>query len=234
MQVLEIFVPQLFPSGAFARHRILLKPVDLQGFLLIGETGFEPATARPPAGCATRLRHSPRFPRFYGQADHAAVRSLWEHTFVIDAAPDSARTCGCCQQLLPISDFAWRRKTCEQRDSYCRACRAAYKQEHYATNRERYIADAVRRKQAIIAERTAYLIEFFRERPCIDCGETDPLVLEFDHLGHKNFNISKGLRNNNWQAVLDEIATCDVVCANCHRRRTALRGGFARAGVAQW
>jgi hypothetical protein len=26
---------------------------------LIGETGFEPATARPPAGCATRLRHSP-------------------------------------------------------------------------------------------------------------------------------------------------------------------------------
>jgi hypothetical protein len=27
--------------------------------LPIGETGFEPATARPPAGCATRLRHSP-------------------------------------------------------------------------------------------------------------------------------------------------------------------------------
>src|ERR1700730_17869327 len=27
--------------------------------LLVGETGFEPATARPPAGCATRLRHSP-------------------------------------------------------------------------------------------------------------------------------------------------------------------------------
>src|ERR1043165_8292560 len=27
--------------------------------LEIGETGFEPATARPPAGCATRLRHSP-------------------------------------------------------------------------------------------------------------------------------------------------------------------------------
>ena len=25
----------------------------------IGETGFEPATARPPAECATRLRHSP-------------------------------------------------------------------------------------------------------------------------------------------------------------------------------
>ncbi len=29
---------------------------------IVGETGFEPATARPPAGCATRLRHSPRQP----------------------------------------------------------------------------------------------------------------------------------------------------------------------------
>ncbi len=28
-------------------------------FSNIGETGFEPATARPPAECATRLRHSP-------------------------------------------------------------------------------------------------------------------------------------------------------------------------------
>src|SRR5258708_7756925 len=29
------------------------------GLANIGETGFEPATARPPAECATRLRHSP-------------------------------------------------------------------------------------------------------------------------------------------------------------------------------
>src|ERR1017187_4248800 len=35
------------------------KRAGLQDFSLVGETGFEPATARPPAGCATRLRHSP-------------------------------------------------------------------------------------------------------------------------------------------------------------------------------
>jgi hypothetical protein len=35
------------------------KAPQTRGFHLIGETGFEPATARPPAGCATRLRHSP-------------------------------------------------------------------------------------------------------------------------------------------------------------------------------
>ena len=146
---------------------------------------------------------------------------------------DATRTCGRCQQTLPLSNFAWRRKTRGQRDNYCRACRAAYKREHYAAHRERYIAKALRRKQTVAAERSAYLVEFFRERPCIDCGETDPLVLEFDHLRDKSFNIAHGLRDSNWQAVLDEIAKCDVVCANCHRRRTALRAGFARAVVAQ-
>ena len=55
------------------------------------------------------------------------------------------------------------------------------------------------------------------------------MVLEFDHTGPKSFNIGKGLRDRNWQSVLDEIGRCEVVCANCHRRRTASRGGFARA-----
>jgi hypothetical protein len=82
-----------------------------------------------------------------------------------------------------------------------------------------------------VAERVAYLVAFFRSHPCVDCGEDDPLVLEFDHLGEKDFNISKGVRDRGWHKVLAEMAKCDVVCANCHRRRTARRGGFARAAA---
>ena len=85
----------------------------------------------------------------------------------------------------------------------------------------------------MVDERTQYLVAFLREHPCADCGEDDPVVLEFDHLRDKLFGISKGLTDRNWQDVLDEIAKCDVVCANCHRRRTAKRGGFLRAAVAQ-
>jgi hypothetical protein len=44
-------------TRGFCSHR--RGPPPERGFLVIGETGFEPATARPPAGCATRLRHSP-------------------------------------------------------------------------------------------------------------------------------------------------------------------------------
>ena len=44
--------------------------------LLIGETGFEPATARPPAGCATRLRHSPRLPPILRRALNGSTVTL--------------------------------------------------------------------------------------------------------------------------------------------------------------
>jgi hypothetical protein len=143
------------------------------------------------------------------------------------------RRCGRCREEKSLEEFAWRRKERGQRDNYCRPCRAAYKQEHYKAHRRRYIDQAQVRKRATAAERIAYLVAYLREHPCADCGEADPVVLEFDHLRDKKFNISKGIRDRNWQCVLDEIAKCEVVCANCHRRRTARRGGFARAVVAQ-
>ena len=115
-----------------------------------------------------------------------------------------------------------------ERDNYCRPCRAAYKKEHYALHRDRYIDAAMRRRTALAIERANYLVEFFATHPCVDCGEGDPVVLEFDHLGDKEFNIAKGLRDRSWRALLDEITLCDVVCANCHRRGPRF-GGLLRA-----
>ena len=138
------------------------------------------------------------------------------------------RRCDRCGDLKPISEFAWRRRDRGRRDNYCSVCRTQYQREHYAQHRDRYLARAVRRKKELTAERADYLITLFRERPCVDCGEHDPLVLEFDHLGNKKFTIAKGLGNRSWQAVLDEIAKCDVLCANCHRlRHHASSGGEA-------
>jgi hypothetical protein len=76
-----------------------------------------------------------------------------------------------------------------------------------------------------------YLLDYFSSHPCCDCGETDPMVLEFDHLDAeaKAFDICHCLPYRNWQSILDEIDKCEVVCANCHRRRTARRGGTIRA-----
>src|SRR5215207_1520291 len=57
--VWETFEPRLFPVASDSSASDNTKGTPSRALLLIGETGFEPATARPPAGCATRLRHSP-------------------------------------------------------------------------------------------------------------------------------------------------------------------------------
>ncbi len=75
-------------------------------------------------------------------------------------------------------------------------------------------------------------MKYFSTHPCCDCGETDPLVLEFDHLRDKRFNIGSALPYRNWESILAEIEKCEVVCANCHRRRTGRRLGSVRVVLA--
>jgi hypothetical protein len=113
-------------------------------------------------------------------------------------------------------------------DTYCRPCRSAYGKEHYAANRQRYIEQTRVRNQQRFRQRVVFLLGYFETHPCVDCGESDPVVLEFDHLRDKKFDIASGIHYRPWALILEEIAKCQVVCANCHRRRTAKRRGALR------
>jgi hypothetical protein len=56
---------------------------------------------------------------------------------------------------------------------------------------------------------------------CVDCGITNHIILDFDHLQNKKYNISRMIHDGfSWEAIKKEIAKCEVVCANCHRIRT--------------
>jgi hypothetical protein len=138
------------------------------------------------------------------------------------------RKCYRCGELKPAEEFAWRRKAKGQRDSFCRPCRSAYGRGHYLANRQRYIDQARISKRRLTRERTLFLLEYFATHPCVDCGEHDPVVLEFDHLRDKLFNIGPSLSRKSWDNVEAEMSKCEVVCANCHRRRTARRRGAFR------
>jgi 5-methylcytosine-specific restriction endonuclease McrA len=67
------------------------------------------------------------------------------------------------------------------------------------------------------------VFEFLSSKKCLDCGETDPIVLEFDHIHQKTKfkHVSKMLSGHySWKSVFAEIGKCEVRCANCHRRKT--------------
>jgi hypothetical protein len=121
------------------------------------------------------------------------------------AGPDETAKCYRCGELKPADAFAWRRKGKGQRDTFCRPCRSAYGKEHYAANRARYIEQARVQKERLRMERTLFLLEYFRANPCIDCGESDPVVLEFDHLRDKLFDVGAALSTRAWPSILAEI-----------------------------
>lgn len=75
------------------------------------------------------------------------------------------------------------------------------------------------------------LIEYLKVHPCIVCGESDIIVLEFDHRdpSTKIGGVGDMARKYSWAKVEEEIAKCDVLCANDHKRRTAIQFGWLRA-----
>ena len=57
---------------------------------------------------------------------------------------------------------------------------------------------------------------------CVDCGESNPIVLDFDHVhGDKSHNISD-MVNGSYaiSSIKDEIRKCEIRCSNCHRKKT--------------
>ena len=71
-----------------------------------------------------------------------------------------------------------------------------------------------------------YILEYLLKHPCVDCGEKDVTVLEFDHVKNKLKPVSSLIRAGATSLIEKEIEKCEVRCANCHRRKTAKQFGW--------
>lgn len=140
------------------------------------------------------------------------------------------KVCACCQQDKSLSDF---NKNVCKRDGLqttCRTCQRQSSKIYYRNNQERMyrqiIAARTRRRRAL----QRFLLDYLAEHSCVDCGEADILVLDFDHVrGVKVRTIAELLAGVYSLAALKaEIAKCDVRCANCHRRKTLRDRGSYR------
>lgn len=100
--------------------------------------------------------------------------------------------------------------------------RKEYMKKHYAENKGKYAASSragrIRRMEKLNAIKA-------ESGPCVDCGGTfPPYCMDFDHVnGDKIGDVSDLVQGSSWQSVVDEIAKCELICANCHRMRTYSR-----------
>lgn len=148
------------------------------------------------------------------------------------------RTCCVCQADKPAtSDFFYKTgKNGKYLSGKCKECfpsgaanRRKRKQEGRSTpadlRHQMRLQTQLQKRQEIRLK----IVDIKLTRGCIDCGyDAHPDALDFDHLpgADKKFDLSR-CNHKTWEDISNEIAKCEVVCANCHRIRTQKRRDYA-------
>jgi hypothetical protein len=142
------------------------------------------------------------------------------------------KVCGRCKIPKSLDQFNKATRAKDGVQPWCRSCTKAVNNELYR-NGQRSVQ--VREANArTIARNINYVSAYLLAHPCVDCGEADVVVLEFDHVrGGKDRNICDLARDGvSLKRLQDEIDKCEVRCANDHRRRTVERRQAGRLLVA--
>ncbi len=92
---------------------------------------------------------------------------------------------------------------------------------HLARSKASHDPVAAARRSRASHERKKAKLNALKDRPCVDCGgEFHPAAMDFDHVrGEKKYEI--GTKTVNRPDLAEELAKCELRCANCHRTRHA-------------
>ena len=128
------------------------------------------------------------------------------------------KACCKCKVVKPYEAFGPNKSRPDGVRRRCKDCRKANR--NTPTGRE--IQNRQRRR--VVRRNQLYILVYQAQNPCIDCGEADPRCLEFHHIdpSTKKANVSKMIQTcASLKAIKHEITKCQVLCSNCHRKKTS-------------
>jgi hypothetical protein len=132
----------------------------------------------------------------------------------------NVKHCHVCDRTLSTAEFSRNRSAKDGCQTACKSCCKKRHNAYYQKNAERHKKVARVWNAKRLAE-TKEIAQTAKKGGCIVCGETEYVCLDFHHLdpNEKEFNIGRALRGEKSLEMLrDEIAKCEVLCANCHRK----------------
>ena len=139
------------------------------------------------------------------------------------------RKCVTCSQEKPEEEFNWRFKALGIRAKVCRECQKKHQHTWYIDHREQEKDRTRRNRMRAKEEAREFIYSYLSKHPCIDCGEKDLRVLDFDHIKGKAKSVSELVRSGaSVERVRVEIKLCVVRCANCHRKKTSAEFNWRR------
>lgn len=137
------------------------------------------------------------------------------------------KKCSRCNTEKAVDLFSYRDKKKGTRQPYCKGCRKTMDATIWSSDAS-FRARKIKRQQEYRTRNARFVLEYLEKSCCVDCGESDPIVLEFDHRDDKVSGICELMDNASISSLEIEMAKCDVRCANCHRRKTAKDFGYFR------
>jgi hypothetical protein len=141
------------------------------------------------------------------------------------------KKCSRCKQEKDASFFACNSSRKDNLQSLCKACQKVYGQQRYLKNKD-YFKE--HNKQSSRIKRLA-IDEYKKGKMCVDCGNTNPVVLTFDHVRGEKVAAVTDMANRSFtlSAIYKEIAKCDLRCFNCHMIKDCQKRATAAATTLQ-
>ncbi len=143
------------------------------------------------------------------------------------------KKCIRCEEIKEVSEFA---KDSHRKDgirSECIICRKEYNVKYYIKNVIIYKSRSKLNNKIYKKKLKKWFFNLKSNLKCIKCGENHPGCLDFHHRNKddKVSTISDMITNrDSIENITIEIAKCDVLCANCHRKLhwDEVKGKFKR------
>lgn len=129
------------------------------------------------------------------------------------------KKCPACKETKPYSEFPKNKDKKDGLGCHCRGCKKVYQARWYRRNSTRHKANTRKRAKEYYDSTQVFLSGIKARRGCVDCGEMNPVVLDFDHVrGKKVFVLARAsIIQPSFPKLTKEILKCEIRCANCHR-----------------
>jgi len=142
------------------------------------------------------------------------------------------KLCIVCKQIKRDTAF-WKKLNAKDKlQPYCKVCNKKKWLIYYHANKENLSRGIKAIQKRGVKKRTQFIMDYLKNKKCVDCGEANPLVLQFDHQRDKIKSVMHMVAHNySLKKIKKEITKCQIRCANCHMIKTGKERNYMRINL---
>lgn len=134
------------------------------------------------------------------------------------------KKCSKCKKNKQSSSYNKNKLKKDGLQTTCKKCSQITSKQYYADHTDEHRIKTLARTRKRRKELKRRINEVKQRLGCSICNESNPCCLDFHHLHPNQKKFAIGAAPNlveRWEKIVEEIAKCVCICANCHRKTHA-------------